>query len=402
MSDDISVAALSDHASAVERLTAIIELSPTAMIMIDSRGRVALMNREAELLFGYDRAELLGHAVEELVPAEFRAHHPALRDGFCAEPRPRRMGAGRDLFAVRKDGSRFPVEIGLNPVRTDDGLFVLSAIVDITERKRLETALLHANEELEQRVRERTAQLLRQAEELQRANDALEHSNMELQQFAYIASHDLQSPLRSISGFVQLLRSEYEGRLDAQADDWIRRTVQAIEQMHMLIRDVLAYSRIESRASPFLPVPLRRVFDDAVSQLETTIRELGAQVSCDELPTVAGDPPQLVQLLENLIGNALKYRGAEVPRVHVSAQHAPDHWVLAVRDNGIGIDPRHHERIFEIFRRLHDQQQYPGSGIGLAVCRRVVQRHGGRIWVESEPGHGSVFYFTIAERKEGV
>jgi len=381
-----------------DRFRATVESAPMAMVMIDTVGAIVLVNAEMEKLFGYAHQELLGRSVEVLVPERFRFRHPQLRSQFFAAPEARRMGAGRDLFGLRKDGSEFPVEIGLNPLQTEDGLFVLSAIVDLTERKRLEVALREANEQLEEHVAQRTAQLAHRTEELQRAIEALERSNLELQQFAYIASHDLQSPLRSISGFVQLLQAEYAGRLDEQADDWIRRTVQAIRQMQTLIRDLLEYSRIESRARPFEPVHFHDVVTDVLMSLEASIRDASAQVTSAELPTVVGDRSQLVQLMENLIGNALKYHGDQPPHIHVSAERRENDWVFSVRDNGLGIDPKYHAQIFEIFQRLHDQQEYPGTGIGLAVCRRVVHRHGGRIWLESKPGRGSTFYFTLPER----
>jgi PAS domain S-box-containing protein len=377
---------------------ATVESAPTAMIMVDHDGHIVLVNAETEKVFGYERHELLGKNMEILVPEEFRMHHPHLRHDFFSSPQARRMGAGRDLYALRRDGSKVPVEIGLNPVVTSEGTFILSAIVDITERKQLEAALLQANEQLENRVRERTAELAHKAEELQQLNTALERSNTELQQFAYIASHDLQSPLRSISGFVQLLQSEYGGRLDERADDWIRRTVQSIRQMQSLIRDLLAYSNVDSQAYKFQPASFHEIFEAAISRLDLIIHETSAHITCDELPTVIGDRLQLIQLLQNILDNALKYRSSAPPRIHVSARHTPHEWIFSVRDNGIGIDPKHHTRIFDIFRRLHDQQEYPGTGIGLAICRRIVYRHGGTLWLESEPGHGTTFYFTIPER----
>lgn len=383
------------------RFRASVESAPTAMVMTDTHGEIVLVNAETEKLFGYERQELLGQTVEKLVPERFRAGHPGLRTSFFGAPEARRMGAGRDLFAVRKDGSEFPVEIGLNPIQTDDGLYIVSSIVDITERKRLERELVRANERLEQRVRGRTAQLARQAAELKKTNEALERSNLELQRFAYIISHDLQSPLRSISGFLQLLQMDYKEKLDQQADDWIRRAIQATQQMHALIRDLLEYSRVDSEPRPFQQVRFQEVIDNVLELLDSAIREAGARVTCSELPVVIGDRAQLVQLMQNLIGNALKYRGERTPEIAVSAEPDGSEWVFSVRDNGIGIEPRHYEKIFEIFQRLHDQSRYPGTGIGLAICRRVVQRHGGRIWLESGPGEGSVFYFTVPELKEG-
>ena len=350
----------------------IIDSVPIAIIMADQEGRIVLVNAPAERLFGYTSAELRNEMVDILVPYRFRAGHPELRAGFTKDPRARPMGAGRDLFGLRKDGGEFPIEIGLSPITTEEGLLVVSAIVDISERQK-------------------------QAEALRHANEALERSNIELQRFAFIASHDLQTPMRSIASFVQLLQSTYASTLDTQANDWISRTEQSIKHLQTLVQDLLEYSRVDSEAHPFQPVSVREVFDRAILLLDTSMRESRAEVTCGELPTVMGERSQLAQLMLNLIGNGLKYCGKDPPRIHVSAKRKGSEWMIVVRDNGIGIAPKHHERIFEIFQRLHDQQEYPGTGIGLAVCRRVVHRHGGKIWVESEFGQGSTFCFTIAE-----
>ena len=354
---------------------ATVESAPVAMVMIDTTGTIQLVNSEMERLFGYERQVLLHQKIEVLIPQRYRAHHPGLRTGFFDTPQARRMGAGRDLNGLRRDGTEFPVEIGLNPVQTEDDTLVLAAIVDLTERQRAADAALR------------------------RTNEALERSNIELQRFTYVASHDLQTPMRNVASFVELLQATYTDQLDAQANDWIGRIVQSVKQLQTLVRDLLEYSQVNAQAHPFTPVPGREVFDAAVTLLESSIRESGAQVSCGELPVLTGDRSQLVQLLINLIGNSLKYRGTEVPQIRVEADRLDGEWRIMVRDNGIGIDPRYHDRIFEIFERLHDQRSHPGSGIGLAVCRRMVHRHGGRIWVESESGTGSRFYFTIPEQE---
>ncbi|MDY7101410.1 MAG: PAS domain S-box protein [Actinomycetota bacterium] len=347
-----------------------VQSAPIAMVMVDGSGTIVLANTETHRLFGYEDSELIGRKVEVLVPPASRAMHPDLRGVYTDHPSSRRMGEGRDLHGVRSDGSELPVEVGLNPVDIDGEKFVLAAIVDLTERHRLEDGLRESNE-------------------------ALERSNMELQQFAYVASHDLQTPLRSVSGFAQLLAEDYGGRLDDTAEDWIRRIISGTETMQTLVRDLLAFSRVDSQATPFSEIDLGQLVDEVVELLEPSICELGATVERSDLPVVKGDPSQLMQVFENLIGNALKYHGDDPPHVRVVAERVDAMWRVAVSDNGMGIDARHHERIFEIFRRLHTQQDIPGTGIGLAVVRRVAHRHGGDVSLESAPGAGSTFTFTI-------
>jgi len=231
--------------------------------------------------------------------------------------------------------------------------------------------------------------------EIQRTADELARSNRELEMFAYVASHDLQEPLRMVGSFVQLLAQRYEGRLDAEADEFIHFAVDGANRMRQLIEDLLAFSRVGTRAQPLEPTDSEAVLAQALENLAARIHDSGAEVTHGPLPTVMGDERQLVQVFQNLVSNAIKFRGDAPPRIHISAEERDDEWAFAVRDNGIGIDPGHADRIFEIFKRLHTREEYPGTGIGLAICKKTVERHGGRIWVESQPGQGATFRFTL-------
>ncbi|MFQ5862655.1 MAG: ATP-binding protein [Candidatus Brocadiales bacterium] len=241
---------------------------------------------------------------------------------------------------------------------------------------------------LERRVAERTAELKEMMADLER-------SNAELQQFAYVASHDLQEPLRMVASYTQLLARRYKGKLGADADEFIAFAVDGAIRMQRLINDLLEYSRVGMRGEPFKPTDCTTLFDQAVTNLQVAIEGNGAVVTHDALPTVMADAVQLGQVFQNLIENAIKFRGKEQLYIHVSAEQKGNEWVFSVRDNGIGIEPQYFYQIFIMFRRAHDKTDYPGTGIGLTVCRKIVERHGGRIWVESEPGKGSTFYFTI-------
>ncbi len=358
-----SVVDIGPRRRAEARFRVAVEASPSGMMMVDPHGTILLVNREIERLFNYSREELVGQSVEVLVPAHTRGRHPALRASFQADPQSRPMGAGRDLFGRRKDGSEIPVEIGLNPIETDEGGFVLASVVDIGPRK-------HAEEELRR-------------------------SNEELERFAYVASHDLQEPLRTVASYVQLLDRRYRERLDSDASEFIDFAVSGVTRMQRLIEDLLAFSRVGTQGSTPTPISAEDALQAAVESLHAAIDESGAIVSHDRLPDVLGDSRQLEQLLTNLLGNALKFHGADLPRVHMDAVREGRFWVFRVRDNGIGIDPQYFGRIFVIFQRLHGRNEYPGTGVGLAISKKIVERHGGRIWVESSPGAGATFCFTL-------
>lgn len=242
---------------------------------------------------------------------------------------------------------------------------------------------------------EESRALRRLHEDLQATVADLSRSNADLQQFAYVASHDLQEPLRMVASYTQLLAKRYRGKLDAEADEFIGYAVDGAVRMQQLIQDLLAYSRVNTHGRRFLPTDLEVVFAQALANVRRAVEESGAVVTHDPLPTISADDRQLVQLFQNLLSNAIKFRGAHPPRIHVSAVRDDGGWTFSVRDNGIGIDPAFADRIFILFQRLHTRADYPGTGIGLAICKKIVERHGGRIWVESRPGDGATFFFTL-------
>jgi len=230
----------------------------------------------------------------------------------------------------------------------------------------------------------------------------LQRSNAELEQFAYSASHDLKEPLRMITSYTQIIEEDYKGKLDADADQYIAFTVEGAKRMQTLIDDLLAYSRVGTRGEPFIPTSMNSALSKAIANLEVAIEESHAVVTHDQLPTVLGDESQLIQLFQNLLGNAIKFRGDDAPVIHVGVEETKDGWVFSVRDNGIGIDMKNAERIFTVFQRLHARDEYPGTGIGLAVVKKIVERHGGRIRVESAPESGSTFYFTLPRTEDRI
>ena len=338
----------------------LLNAAPDPMIIVDREGRIVHVNQETERQFGYPRSGLVGLAIEVLLPESYRERHIEQRNGYFAAPRIRAMGEGKNLLARRMDGSEFPVEISLSPLQIGDDLLIISSVRDISSRRRHE-------------------------EELAR-------SNSELEQFAYVASHDLQEPLRSITGSVQLLERKYKDKLDPEALEFIGFAVESCKRMQQLINDLLAYSRLGTKANDPKPLALNDIVTRVRANLRARIEETGAVLTVGKLPIVTGDQSQMIQLFQNLIGNGIKFRRpGVVPEVQLDGTTEGSTCLITVRDNGIGIDPKYFDRIFVLFKRLHTRDEYPGTGIGLATAKKIVERHGGTISVESTPGMGTCF-----------
>jgi PAS domain S-box-containing protein len=482
------------------RVQRLLEAAPDAILVTNERGEITFANPLARAMFGYRDEELAGAPIEMLIASRLRARHIEHRSEYLQAPRARLMGEGLELYARRKDGSEFPVDVRLNPIEDDGGMLVSCVIRDLTERRRAErkeallTALVEsvqyaiasiapdgtvltwnagaehvygyrademvgrsievllppeqrygwqqrmsalvqgpgASESEGQRVR-KDGKLIdvaiaaapirgprsggyalatisyditdrRRAErELAARSAELARSNAELEQFAYVTSHDLQEPLRMVASYLQLIQQRYSAKLDSDADQFINFAVDGAVRMKQLINDLLQYSRA-GRSTPVGRVNLEAVLGRVRSALAIAAAEGGAEITHDPLPAVLGDESGMYEVLQNLIGNAIKFRGEQPARIHISARRDGSDWVIAVRDHGIGIAPEHRERIFVMFQRLHGREEYLGTGIGLAICKRIVERLGGRIWVESVPERGANFLFTVraAEPEEDI
>jgi len=363
--------------TAFARNKLILDVAGDGIYGLDAEGKITFVNLAAARMLGSDVKDIIGKPMDEVVVHTTTDGSP-LPDGTSPILLTVQDGTAcrvtNEIFC-RKDGTSFPVDYVSNPIFERDQLTgAVVAFRDVTHRKRTEQ------------------ELAKKAEELAR-------SNAELQHFAYIASHDLQEPLRMVASYVQLLARRYKGKLDADADEFIAFAVDGATRMRTLIDALLAYSRVETKGKEFEPIDCEAILDGTLSTLQAAIEESQAVVTRDPLPTVMADPTQLDQLFQNLIGNGIKFRGVEPPRIHVSSERNGKEWIFSVRDHGIGIDPQYADRIFVMFQRLHTKGEYPGTGIGLAVCKKIVERHGGRIWVESQPGQGAIFYFTVPQVK---
>ncbi|HML06108.1 MAG TPA: PAS domain S-box protein, partial [Methanobacterium sp.] len=355
-----------------EKLNATIESSPDSITVSDLDLKITSCNQATVAMYrASSKDEIIGLRVSDLVVSK---HHKLIVDAMNKLLKDMKS-VTLEVELYRKDNSIFPVEISANVVRDAKGkpISFVGITKDISYRK-------NAEKERENLIKE------------------LERSNEELQQFAYVASHDLQEPLRTIASFTQLIERRYKGQLDKDADEFMEFIVDGASRMQAMIKDLLQYSRVETRGGEFKPTNVQNALDSALSNLKLTIEENSAKITHDKLPTVIGDEKQFIQLFQNLISNAIKFRKKDVaPKIHISASldEEKNEYVFSVSDNGIGMEPEQTKHIFEIFQRLHTKDEYKGTGIGLAVAKKIVERHGGRIWVESKPGKGTTFYFTI-------
>ncbi len=338
------------------------EYMPDAIVVVDDHGLIVLVNSQAERMFGYARDELLGRPVESLLPERFRQAHAGHRGKYSSQPRTRPMGAGLDLFGRRQDGSEFPVEISLSPLQTESGTMAMSAIRDVTDRKRAEQALRLANEELES--------------------------------FAYSVSHDLRAPLRTIDGFSQAVLEDYGPQLPPEGQQQLRWIREGAQRMGQLIDELLNFSRLSRLEMHRENIDMRALAQRAWEEVGEQSRS-AVDIRIGELPPCQGDAALLKQVWLNLLSNAVKYsRQRETPRIEVGGNVGPVYWV---RDNGVGFDMQYAQKLFGVFQRMHLVEEYEGSGVGLAIVRRIVERHHGQVWAEAVADGGATFSFALPE-----
>lgn len=352
----------------------LLDSAPDGIVVIDNNGEIIIFNKQAEHLFGYEYQEMIGQKLEGLLPHRYRVTHEHHVTNFLHSPGVRNMGASnREFFGLHKNGKEFPIDISLNYLPTGSGNIAIASIRDITEKKEINQQLLDTMQ-------------------------TLQSANKELEQFAYIASHDLQEPLRTISSFTELLAKEYEDKLSGNGEKYLEFIMKSSERMKVLVKGLLDYSRI-GKEKLAAETDCNQLINDVLADLDTAIKECNAHIQVQQLPILNAYPTELRQLFQNLISNALKYRDKGVePEIKITVEELPMHWQFAVQDNGIGINESDKEKIFVIFKRLHNRNDYEGSGIGLSHCKKIAELHGGKIWVESTPAKGSTFYFTILKK----
>lgn len=366
----VAVTDISGRIKINEQFRFIVESALHSMILTDSEGTISMVNKQTELLFGYERNELIGRKIEILVPQKMRHQHPAHRSKFYANPKARPMGDGRDLYGVRKDGTEIPLEIGLNPVEKDGERYVLASVIDITVRKTSEEAISNYARQIEEK-------------------------NKELEEFTNVASHDLREPLNSIISLTDLLLDNKKDQLDEDGVRMLEFISKSSDRMLEMITGLLEYARI-GKTKELVLTDLNELLVTVLLDLDATIKANSATVHVDPLPAIPAYAIELRLLFQNLISNAIKYRKPEeLPVVRISAQEADHGWKFEVSDNGLGIPQNQKDKIFNLFHRLHARSKIEGTGIGLAHCRKITELHNGRIWVESELGKGSTFCFFI-------
>lgn len=357
------------------RLRIILENSYDAFVSMDTGWCITEWNTQAERTFGMTREEVLGRSLAVIVPHHLRKQYARDVDEYFKSDQGTVLRMTSEMMGVHKDGHEFPIEIVIFKIREDDNYMFCAFARDITERK-------HVNEELEHRVQERTAELTQ--------------INEELRQFAKIASHDLQEPLRAVQGFANLLSESSKDQLDSDAQEFIGYILNGTQRMQQLIQSVLMHSSISREDNiENLTTDCNSVIEEVLENLDASMKDTHARLDVDSLPDVAVERSQMVQLFQNLISNAIKYRDKEAPHIHITADKSVNEWLFSVRDNGIGIDPKYADKIFDMFARLHGKTKYTGTGMGLAICKKIVTSHGGKIWVESEVGQGCIFLFTL-------
>jgi PAS domain S-box-containing protein len=355
------------------KLAAIVESSDDAIIGKTLDGVISTWNIGAQRIFGYTAAEVVGRHITILIPPERQHEEANIQERLARGNRIDHF----ETVRVAKDGRKIDVSLTVSPIKNAAGEIVGGSKIvrDITARKRAEESLAT------------------QAEELAR-------SNLDLERFAYVASHDLQEPMRTVQSFAQLLQRSCGDSLKGDAAEYLNYMVGGVQRMQKLINDLLAYSRVGSQGAAFAPADCKEICAKVLENLKASIESNRAKITVDPLPVVVGDATQLGQIFQNLLVNAIKFHGNRTPQIHVSVKEAAHEWVFSVADNGIGIAPEYFERIFIIFQRLHTIEEYGGTGIGLAICKKIAERHGGRIWLESKVGKGSTFHFSIPKREK--